>query len=249
MGDHWTNNSGPIFFYTGNEGAIEDFADNTGFIFDIAQQFKAGIVFAEHRYYGDSLPFGAEGSFTKDGLGYLSIEQAMADFAQIVKGYAPNKVIAFGGSYGGMLSAYMRYIYPHLIHGAVAASAPIYYVAKEPLEPTQTLSFFQAVTSDYTKVTPACSAKLSAGFHELFALYSNQHFEEFSKITKQCDPVTTATGAMHVLEWARNAFVMMAMMDYPYAASFMGDLPAWPVQKACEKALTANGPAAAVVAA
>lgn len=46
--DAYWKGSGPLFFYTGNEGAIEGFYDNTGFLFELAQNFSALIVFAEH---------------------------------------------------------------------------------------------------------------------------------------------------------------------------------------------------------
>ena len=43
-----------------------------------ASALGAFVVFVEHRYYGLSLPFGARGSFTREGLRYLSIEQVVS---------------------------------------------------------------------------------------------------------------------------------------------------------------------------
>ena len=46
-------------------------------------------------------------------------------------------------SYGGMLSAYMRFKYPNVIDAALAASAPIYMAT---FQGTEREFFFSAVT-------------------------------------------------------------------------------------------------------
>jgi pimeloyl-ACP methyl ester carboxylesterase len=63
---------------------------------------------------------------------FLSSEQALADLAYFIEAMTVKyevpegtKWIAFGGSYSGALAAWLRAKYPHLIHGAVSASAPL----------------------------------------------------------------------------------------------------------------------------
>lgn len=85
-------------------------------------------VFAEHRYYGQSMPFGNKSFSEPQYSGYLSSQQALADYADLLSNHLNTEqrpVIAFGGSYGGMLAAWFRMKYPHLVTGAIAASAPI----------------------------------------------------------------------------------------------------------------------------
>jgi pimeloyl-ACP methyl ester carboxylesterase len=53
----------------------------------------------------------------------------MADYANLItflkSEYQISHVILNGGSYGAMLSAWMRIKYPQLITGALACSAPL----------------------------------------------------------------------------------------------------------------------------
>lgn len=60
-------------------------------MWDLAPEFNAAIVFAEHRFYGKSQPFGKESYSTIRNLGYLSSEQALADFALLIR-YLKNEV-------------------------------------------------------------------------------------------------------------------------------------------------------------
>lgn len=242
----WEKGTGPIFFYAGNEGSIEGFWENTGFIFKAAKAFNALVLFAEHRYYGKSLPFGND-SFKGDALGLLSVNQALSDYAFFVTKFkAVNNaekcpVIAFGGSYGGMLAAYMRFKYPNIIHGAIAASAPLYQVAGK-------LSgdiFFQAVTKDFNDVSPQCESQVRAAFDQLskWAVLGPAGYSQISQTFHLCNPVKTDQDYQHLLRWTRNAFVLAAMMDYPYPATFMGNFPAFPVKVMCN--LLQSAPTAA----
>ena len=93
-------------------------------MFRVAEENGGMVIFAEHRYFGESLPYSIA-SYSKDKIGYLTPEQAMADYAMLVKHikeeerYRKSKVIVFGGSYGGMLAAWLRMKYPNIFDGAI----------------------------------------------------------------------------------------------------------------------------------
>lgn len=130
---YFDKENGPIIFYAGNEGDVWTFFDNSGFMTTtLAEQFGALVVFGEHRYFGTSMPYG-DASFDKDHLNMLTVEQAMMDYVEFMldfkteKGLQDRAVIVGGGSYGGMLSAWLRMKYPHVFQGALAASAPILF--------------------------------------------------------------------------------------------------------------------------
>ena len=134
--DKWRSGpDAPILLYFGNEGKLEDFYDNSGFVFESAPALGATVVFLEHRYYGESLPFGNASYATAAALRFLTIEHALADMSAFLAdkrrlfgcgaARAACPVVLLGGSYGGMLAAWHRLKYPHLSVGAIAASAPV----------------------------------------------------------------------------------------------------------------------------
>ncbi|KAM3611068.1 uncharacterized protein V6R79_013006 [Siganus canaliculatus] len=236
---YWKKASGPIFFYTGNEGDIWEFALNSGFITELAAQQRALVIFAEHRYYGKSLPFGKD-SFNIPEVGLLTVEQALADYAVMIRelkqqlAAADCPVIVFGGSYGGMLSVYMRLKYPNIVAGALAASAPILSTAGLG-DPRQ---FFRDVTADFESVSPECRDAVRGAFHQLKELAQNQEYSRIQSAFSLCKPPSSAQDIHQLNGLLRNSFTLMAMLDYPYSTHFMGSMPANPVKVACETMLS-----------
>ncbi|XP_029296718.1 dipeptidyl peptidase 2 isoform X2 [Cottoperca gobio] len=220
---NWEKGYGPIFFYTGNEGDIWEFASNSGFITELAAQHRALVIFAEH-------------------IGLLTVEQVLADYAvmitelkqQLAATHCP--VIVFGGSYGGMLSAYMRLKYPNIVAGALAASAPVLSTAGMG----DSRQFFRDVTADFENVAPECRDAVRGAFHQLKEL---SEFQDYSRIQSElslCQPPSSAQDIHQLNGLLRNAFTLMAMLDYPYSTHFMGNMPANPVRVGCETMLSGS---------
>ncbi|GAB4814328.1 hypothetical protein N2152v2_001374 [Parachlorella kessleri] len=169
----------PLFFYAGPEAALEKAFPSV--FSDWAQQDGGLLVYAEHRYYGESMPKGAS-SLTSEGIQWLTAEQAVADYAaalrfvrQKYKVPSSAPAVAYGGSYGGNLAAYMRILYPDDFDVAVAAGAPVKYLA--PAAP-----YKHAINDSFEVLTKAvqdasgstCSKAIRLGFQTLADLADSQ---------------------------------------------------------------------------
>ncbi|GJN38956.1 hypothetical protein PR202_gb28042 [Eleusine coracana subsp. coracana] len=205
--------AGPLFVYTGNEGDIEWFATNTGFMFDIAPKFGALLVFIEHRFYGESKPFGNDSYKSPDKLGYLTSSQALADFAVLITSLKQNlsaeasPVVVFGGSYGGTPILQFDYITPWT-------------------------SFYDAVSQNYKSETLNCFNVIKATWDVLKGRESNDTgLLELSKMFRACKTVKSVYSFRN---WLWEAFTYAAMVDYPTPANFMENLPAYPVKEMCK---------------
>ena len=92
--DRYWKPGGPIFFYCGNEANVELYVNATGLMWENAASFGAMLIFAEHRYYGESLPISSDAPLDGDHLQYLTMEQALADYASILHSIKANITLA-----------------------------------------------------------------------------------------------------------------------------------------------------------
>lgn len=246
INDTWYKPGGPIFFYTGNEGDITLFAANTGFLWEIAPSHNALVVFAEHRYYGESMPFGAA-SYDTANLWALSSEQALADYAALLDSLKANMsipdapVVSFGGSYGGMLAAWFRMKYPASTIGSIAASAPILQFTGI----TDPTVFNSIVTRTFEAANPIAPQAIYNSWGLMTTLAQTAAGRaQIGQLLGLCPGQLFGPGDVTntVFNWVSNAISYMAMADYPYPAEFLGPMPAWPVAAAAALFTDANAP-------
>ncbi|XP_042484740.1 lysosomal Pro-X carboxypeptidase [Macadamia integrifolia] len=237
--DHWlgAERMGPIFLYCGNEGDIEWFAANTGFVWEIAPSFGAMVIFPEHRYYGESMPYGSRDLAYKnaDSLAHLTAGQALADFAVLITDLKRNlsaeacPVVLFGGSYGGMLAAWMRLKYPHIAIGALSASAPI--LQFEDIVPPET--FYDIVSNDFKRESMSCFNTIKESWDAIEA--TGKTAEGLLQLTHTFRICGNLSSSQDLSDWLDSAYSYLAMVDYPYPSDFLMPLPGNPIKEVCRK--------------
>lgn len=246
----------PIFFYTGNESPLDEYVNNTGLVYELAAKphFSALVVFAEHRFEGESIPdFDVMAESNVGCFTYLTSSQALADFASLISYLDPKHerpVITFGGSYGGMLSSWMRMKYPGSVAGAVSASAPIFGLpltmkgdisTKEkngsfPNEGTMD-GAFHAIGNAIRR-----SMQMSGSRSEAKSENNPNHCHDnllatwplmkifgqtqegrtvLSQAFRLCTPLENEDDVSLLIEWAQSPWFDLAEGDYPYASSYI----------------------------
>lgn len=238
--------NGTIFFYLGNEGDVMLFLNNTGLMWENAQEFNALLVFAEHRYFGESIPFGEE---VLDHMEHLSSTQALADYAVLIRHikdelHADVPVIGFGGSYGGMLGTWFRLKYPHLMDGVIAASAPVLVSVNDPDSPLDSEGFLRVTTFDMSEnagSSPRCVLNARKAIDTILRLEKTAEGRDMiAEELAVCDPASfTSSAEVDGLVGAISGMLSgIAQSNYPYPSSYATDgmvnLPAYPMRVACE---------------
>lgn len=245
--DFWTPNStDPVFFYTGNESPVEEYVNNSGLMWSLAKKYNALVVFAEHRYFGESVP---ELQGLANCISYLSSQEALADYVAVIghlrrnSGAQSSPVVAFGGSYGGMLSAWIRLLYPSAVDGAIAASAP---TLGFPLDNCPIDSSAQAVTgaaSEAGGCAPGCADNLKASYVLLSDIGKSEEGRNWiSQQLNLCSPLRSTEDVSAMLGYLQTPLFDLAEGSYPFPSDYItfaltgttDPLPAWPMRVMCD---------------
>jgi len=256
---YWTP-GGPIFFYAGNEADVTLYVNNTGLMWESAEEFGALLLFAEHRYWGESCPF--VGATCGDDMAadnpnavhkeYLTYEQVMMDFVRLLAAFKAERkvddapVIAFGGSYGAMLAFWLRATYPHVFAGAIAASAPLRVFAgwQRPSADWDSHSYWQVVTRGANATggsAPRCSRNVRHAFDALLSFgESSDGRAKLAHLFGTCSttPLQTPADVRRLYKLMVFTFDTLSMGNYPYASNYLTGgkamLPPFPLRHACE---------------
>lgn len=215
---------GPILLYTGNEGPITGFWESNGFMHYLAKKYGGLLLFIEERYYGESQP-------SEECCPYLSTEQIIGDFVQILtsvkRDYSAEScpTIAFGGSYGGTLAAYMKYSFPDVVQGALSASSELGYYDLNGWEERNITkyTFSNVVGTEYNKTDGCLEAIWDAG-----DAIENAEVDELLQTFNYCELSALKPQKSALFTYGLEG---LPQSNYPYP---VGSLPAWPVSFVCE---------------
>ncbi|XP_043817574.1 lysosomal Pro-X carboxypeptidase isoform X2 [Manihot esculenta] len=148
-------------------------------------------------------------------LGYLSSEQALADYAQVITDVKKNlsalnsPVIAVGASYGGMLASWFRLKYPHIIIGALASSAPILYF--EDITPQH--GYHAVASRDFRNTSESCYNTIKQSWSEIDRVAAETNgLVTLGNIFNACTPLNSS---QELKDYLTIIYLVSAQYDNP----------------------------------
>lgn len=220
--------SRPIFIICGGEAGVRGGYNHDGLAFEIAEKYHALVFSPEHRFYGESLPFGPVQSYTPDNLSKLTVQQALEDYKDVLKlmrkqyGLTSGPVISVGGSYPGELASFLRQM--KVVDFALASSAPVRYRPYYEPNGTPNGGFFETTTQSFARQNSACPNLVRDAFSMILAADSSASGR--AAISQELGLCSTYESFDLLQLWVESAFATLAMENYPYA---IDPFPAWPM--------------------
>ncbi|XP_031401896.1 lysosomal Pro-X carboxypeptidase-like [Punica granatum] len=228
------NSSAPIFAFLGGEEPVAQDIPAVGFLTDNAPRFKALILYIEHRFYGESIPFGLsleEALNNSNTRGHFNSAQTLADYAEVIihvkrmLNAQKSPVIVMGGSYGGMLAAWFRLKYPHIALGAFASSAPILL----PVNFTPHYGYYTIVSKGFRETSETCYETIKRSWSAIDRVASKQHgLQYLTETFNTCEPLSNAS---ELKDYLISMYATAAQYNDPFTT---------PVAKLCD-AVNSNG--------
>jgi len=201
------------------------------------REHGALLVAVEHRFYGKSAPLP---DLSVESLRYLSVDQALADFAEIAlwlrSQYNPNAtmpfaspIVVFGCSYIGAGAAWFRMKYPAVAVGAIASSAPVLAV----------VDFFKYLDQVDLSISELfgkkCDVALRQGTEAVASLLSTQPgIAQISQMFNSCMPLN---GSLDIANFWSNV-----IGNFMEIVQYANEAPPYNVTAACDIVLGASSP-------
>ncbi|KZV94778.1 hypothetical protein EXIGLDRAFT_834749 [Exidia glandulosa HHB12029] len=161
-------------------------------IFNWAQEMNGALLSVEHRYFGESLPFGND-SYTNENLRHLTLDNIMSDTISLVDWYkktinaTDSKVIVVGGSYSGFLSMVLRINHPETFYGAISAAGPARAFLPFTDSNTERFNRYTLASNTWVEQSPEAASIVQQGFKQLASLVDSGKSDKIKDVFPLCN--------------------------------------------------------------
>lgn len=153
---------------------------------------------------------------TDENLRFLTVDQAMADTAHFIEyikssavtpGAQNSPVIVIGGHYSASLAAWVRQIYPHLVVGAWASSAPTLAIADHFQYKELSGAVFRHIGGN------ECYENIERGFAEMEQMVADNRLAELATMFQLCDVIEDELDIQMFFSVMSEFFSLLAQFD------------------------------------